>query len=185
VTFEIEAPSRTRSVRIARAERGYDVTVDGRQLPVDAVRVGSAAWSLLVGPAEAGHHGRRSYDVGIVERTAGELWVYVNGRVVPVRSGGQQWRRRRGEASRGQTPVVGSMGSDPATPQRIAAPMPGRVVKVLVKPGDAVAARQGLVVVEAMKMENELRAARAGIVRDVRVAEGASVEANTLLMVVE
>jgi len=63
--------------------------------------------------------------------------------------------------------------------------MPGRIVKVLVKPGDAVTARQGLVVVEAMKMENELRASRAGVVRDVRVAEGASVEANTLLMVVE
>jgi len=175
VTVEIETPSRTRSVRIARAGRSYDVTVDGRRLPIDAVRVGSAAWSLLVGPAEAGHHGRRSYDVGIVERTAGELWVYVNGRVVPVRSGEQQRRRRRAEPA-------AETGSGP---QRIAAPMPGRVVKVLVKPGDAVAARQGLVVVEAMKMENELRAARAGIVRDVRVAEGASVEANTLLMVVE
>jgi len=54
---------------------------------------------------------------------------------------------------------------------------------VLVKPDEAVAARQPLVVVEAMKMENELRAPRAGIVADVRVAEGASVEANTVLVV--
>jgi pyruvate carboxylase subunit B len=56
---------------------------------------------------------------------------------------------------------------------------------VLVKPGDAVAARQGLVVVEAMKMENELRALRDGRVRSVAVAEGQSVEAGADLVVVE
>ena len=50
--------------------------------------------------------------------------------------------------------------------------MPGKVVRVLVKPGDEVKARQGLVVVEAMKMENELRAARDGRVRDVAVRRG-------------
>ena len=62
------------------------------------------------------------------------------------------------------------------------APMPGRVVRVLVKPGDTVAARQGLVVVEAMKMENELRSPRAGRVKEVAVAEGESVEAGRLLV---
>jgi len=56
---------------------------------------------------------------------------------------------------------------------------------VLVKPGDEVKARQGLVVVEAMKMENELRAARDGRVRDVAVTEGQSVDAGALLLVVE
>ena len=62
-------------------------------------------------------------------------------------------------------------------------PMAGRIVRVLVKPEEAVAARQPLVVVEAMKMENELRAPRAGTVAEVRVVEGASVEANTVLVV--
>ncbi len=69
--------------------------------------------------------------------------------------------------------------------QRVTAPMPGRVVRVLVKPGDEVAARQGLVVIEAMKMENELNAARAGRVKSVAVTEGLSVEAGRLLVVVE
>ncbi|RPJ54475.1 MAG: hypothetical protein EHM24_31740 [Acidobacteria bacterium] len=63
--------------------------------------------------------------------------------------------------------------------------MPGKIVRVLVAPGDHVAARQGLVVVEAMKMENELRAPRAGRVKDVHVAEGALVESGRLLVVVE
>jgi biotin carboxyl carrier protein len=63
--------------------------------------------------------------------------------------------------------------------------MPGKVVRVLVQAGDEVQPRQGLVVVEAMKMENELRAARAGRVKEVFVTEGQSVEAGTALVVVE
>ncbi|MBM3819090.1 MAG: acetyl-CoA carboxylase biotin carboxyl carrier protein subunit [Acidimicrobiia bacterium] len=63
--------------------------------------------------------------------------------------------------------------------------MPGRIVKVLVTPGDAVAARQGLVVVEAMKMENELRSPKAGTVTDVRVTQGQLVDARAVLVVVE
>jgi biotin carboxyl carrier protein len=61
--------------------------------------------------------------------------------------------------------------------------MPGRVARLLVSPGEVVAARQGLVVVEAMKMENELRAPRAGTVAEVRVRQGDAVEAHTVLVV--
>jgi biotin carboxyl carrier protein len=63
--------------------------------------------------------------------------------------------------------------------------MPGKVVRVLVAPGDQVTARQGLVVVEAMKMENELRSPKDGRVTDVRVQQGMSVEAGRVLVVVE
>ncbi|MBP7570696.1 MAG: hypothetical protein KBA95_11605 [Acidobacteria bacterium] len=63
--------------------------------------------------------------------------------------------------------------------------MPGKIVKVLVSPGDEVGPRQGLVVVEAMKMENELRAPRQGRVASVHVQEGALVEAGRLLLVIE
>jgi pyruvate carboxylase subunit B len=63
--------------------------------------------------------------------------------------------------------------------------MPGKVVRVLVAAGDAVRPRQGLGVVEAMKMENELRAAREGVVREVLVQEGQSVEAGAALIVVD
>lgn len=175
MTFEIETPSRTRVVQIAGAPGGYDVTVDGARRTVDAVRVGGGAWSMLIGPAEAGHRAARSYEVAVAEPVPGELSVYVRGRLVPVRVGGPSRLRRRGPA-----------GADARSgPQRVAAPMPGRVVRVLVKAGDAVQARQGLVVVEAMKMENELRASRAGTVTEVRVAEGASVEANAVLVVIE
>jgi biotin carboxyl carrier protein len=72
-----------------------------------------------------------------------------------------------------------------AGPQRVTSPMPGKIVKVLVKAGDEVKARQGLVVVEAMKMENELRAARDGRVREVTAVEGRSVDAGAVLLVIE
>ena len=67
---------------------------------------------------------------------------------------------------------------------QILAPMPGKVVRVLAAPGDAVSARQGVIVVEAMKMENELRAPRAGIVGEVLVREGALVDAGALLLTI-
>jgi biotin carboxyl carrier protein len=63
--------------------------------------------------------------------------------------------------------------------------MPGKVVRVLVSAGDEVSVRQGLVVVEAMKMENELRSPKDGRVKDVRVQAGTSVEAGRVLVVVE
>ena len=69
-------------------------------------------------------------------------------------------------------------------PVRIVAPMPGKVVRVLAAPGEAVTARQGVVVVEAMKMENELRAPRAGIVGEVLAREGALVDAGALLLTI-
>jgi biotin carboxyl carrier protein len=64
----------------------------------------------------------------------------------------------------------------------VKSPMPGRVVKVLVKKGDAVQAGQGLVVLEAMKMENEVRAKAAGTVTDVHVTPGSAVEGNAKLV---
>jgi biotin carboxyl carrier protein len=80
--------------------------------------------------------------------------------------------RRRAE--RGVQPADG--------PQRIVAPMPGKIVRVLAATGDAVHAGQPLIVVEAMKMENELRAVHAGTIVGIHVKEGASVEAGALLI---
>ena len=68
--------------------------------------------------------------------------------------------------------------------QQIGAPMPGKVVRLLVKAGDAVEAGQGLLVVEAMKMQNEIRSPKSGTVERVLVAEGQAVNAGEVLCVV-
>ena len=67
--------------------------------------------------------------------------------------------------------------------QNIVAPMPGKVIRVLVQKGDHVEAGQGLVVVEAMKMQNELKASRPGEVVEVRVQAGGTVSAGDTLVV--
>ena len=161
--FEIEAAGRTRTVEITRQGKSYLVSVDGQPHAVDVARTGNS-WSLLIGA--------RSYEVAFVPRPGGEMLVYVDGHAVMTRRAGLI--RSAGGASDAR---VG--------PQPIVAPMPGRILKVLVKTGDTVAARQGLVVVEAMKMENELRSPKAGTVAEVRVTEGMLVEANTVLVVVD
>ena len=73
----------------------------------------------------------------------------------------------------------------PSGPTPLVAPMPGLIVRVHVRPGDVVAAGQPLVVMEAMKMENELRATAAGIVRSVAVQPGAAVEKGTVLVALD
>lgn len=69
--------------------------------------------------------------------------------------------------------------------QNIAAPMPGKVVRLLVAAGDIVEAGQGLIVVEAMKMQNEMKSPKAGTVAEVKTKDGATVAAGEILIVIE
>jgi len=165
VTFELEAGGAARLVE----RRGDQLLLDGRPVEVDAVRAGHG-WSMLMG--------NRSYEVSVVERVPGSLIVHVNGRAITVRTALQRFGSRRTQPGTG-------IGASATGAQRVVAPMPGRIARVLVKAGDAVAARQGLVVVEAMKMENELRSPCAGIVTEVRATAGALVDANAVLIVIE
>jgi biotin carboxyl carrier protein len=80
---------------------------------------------------------------------------------------------------------LSAASAPPAGPAPILAPMPGMIVRVSVKAGDRVEAGQGVVVMEAMKMENELRATAAGTVRSVEVAPGTAVEKGALLVALE
>jgi biotin carboxyl carrier protein len=69
--------------------------------------------------------------------------------------------------------------------QSIVAPMPGKVVRILAAAGESVEANQGLLVVEAMKMQNEIRSPKAGKVVEVKVASGEAVNSGQVLLVVE
>jgi biotin carboxyl carrier protein len=152
------------------------VETAGRTHVIDVRRVGDTTLSMLVSNGD-GARPVTSVDASIAANgTSGAFDVHVDGRIVPVqiRQAGAFGRQKKEGAS---APNTG--------PQRVVSPMPGRVVRVLVAAGDEVTARQGLVVVEAMKMENELRAARGGRVREVAVTVGQSVDAGTVLMVVE
>jgi biotin carboxyl carrier protein len=169
VTIEVASAGRARRFDVSRLDTGWRIQTGGRAHQVSLVPAGSR-WSLLVGDAGV-DAGARSYEVVFDGRR-----VYVNGRGVST----QVVRPLSGRSASGLS------GADAIRPLRtVSSPMPGRVVRVLVGPGDAVADRQSLVVVEAMKMENELRAPRAGVVAEVRVVEGMPVEARTVLVVLE
>jgi biotin carboxyl carrier protein len=171
MTLEIEIAGRRYRVAIeprrpGGAEAGFTVRLDDEAHAVD-VRATDIGFVLAY--ADTG----RSVDVGVADPRDGVWHIELPHVTVAGRVNGRTARSGGGGAAAGPGD------------QRVVAPMPGRVVRVLVKPGDEVAARQGLVVVEAMKMENELASPKAGRVREVAVAEGASVEAGRLLVVVE
>ena len=185
MTVDIALHGARHAVAARRDGDRWIVTLDGRELGVDVVDVGGR-WSMLISPDVASGVSRadigpasRSYEIAFEPRQAGGQVVYVNGDAFPltVADAGAAFARRSPGAETGRAGADGSAA--------VIAPMPGRVVKVLVAPGDAVAARQPVVIVEAMKMENELRAPRAGTVASVRVSEGQSVEAHAVLVELE
>ena len=174
--FEVAIGERLRTVGVVRKGGLLHVEVDGRLHLVDARRVNDSTVSLLV-QLEGSAALSRSIDAAFATQVvAGDFDVHLDGRTIPVQI------RPAGSFGRQKKDGAGATGTGP---QRVTSPMPGKVVRVLVKPGDEVKARQGLVVVEAMKMENELRAARDGRVREVPVAEGQSVDAGTVLLIVD
>ena len=172
MTFEVEVNGRTRAVSVERAgsRDTFRVTVDGAVTLVDAQRSGEFGISLLF-PDAAGEGARVSLAPG---GAPGGMLACLRGRCTSVAVNGR--RTGRGTAETGS----GAHGE-----QKVTAPMPGRVMRVLVQVGDDVQARQPVVVVEAMKMENELRSPKTGRVKDVAVAPGASVEAGRVLLVIE
>lgn len=161
-----EVGGRVREVAVERRGGAYVVTLDGRTVTVEAIPSGDGRWSLRQPDS-----GRQHAIIVSAGPEPGTLDVRVRGGRIPVRL-----RGAGGRVGRGAPEMTGA--------QRIQAPMPGKVVRVLVAPGETVAARQALVVVEAMKMENELRASRAGVVQEVLAVEGASVEAGAPLVVI-
>jgi biotin carboxyl carrier protein len=142
----------------------YTVLLDGRRLEVDLHPAGRGYLSLLV-------EGRSS-DVAI-HRREDAFAVSLRDGILDVALA----QGARGAAAPLRKAASGAV--------RVAAPMPGRLVRVLVQAGQDVAAGQGLVVMEAMKMENEIRAPRAGRVREVPVQERQAVETGALLVLLE
>ena len=176
MTFDVEVGNAIRTVTVHRTGVLLHVDIGGRSHVVDVRRVGDATLSMLVSNGAATNP-VTSVDAAMAAKaTPGSFDVHLHGKTVPVqvRQAGAFGRQKKEGAA------IATTG-----PQRVVSPMPGKVVRVLVSPGDEVKARQGLVVVEAMKMENELRAGRNGRVREVAVSEGQSVDAGTLLVVVE
>lgn len=153
-------------VEISEREGGYVITVDGAGYSVDSRQVVPGLYSLLVDG--------RSYEVTVFSPEPENYRVHLfdGQRAVELLS-------PIGLVMRAQGGRAGSAALS------VKAPMPGRVVRLLVEPGQAVSAGQGVIVVEAMKMQNELQAQTEGVVKEIRAREGDAVEGGAELVVLE
>ncbi|HEV2710427.1 MAG TPA: biotin/lipoyl-containing protein [Edaphobacter sp.] len=161
VWLEIEGKKRRVELPSVIAEDAMHCVVDGRSIEIDARMLQPGVMSLVV----EGRQHRCVFD-GNAVLIAGRRFEF---EISDPRS--LQGRR--------------SAGGGAAGPRTVKAPMPGRVVRVLVAVGDEVAEQQGVVAIEAMKMQNELKSPKAGKVVRVAIAVGDTVGAGDVLVVIE
>lgn len=169
--YTINIGDSQQTVEIRRAATGsYVCALDGQPIEADIVAVAPGVYSVL--------WQGESFEVR-VERAPGGYRVNARGQEFQVSVHDPRRLARHGGLARRSGAAPDAEGR-----QNVTAPMPGKVVKVLVREKVEVEAGQGLVVVEAMKMQNEIRSPKKGLVERIYVSEGASVGAGETLLVV-
>ncbi|NLG60896.1 MAG: biotin/lipoyl-binding protein [Candidatus Cloacimonetes bacterium] len=154
-------------------ERTFEVTLDDEGMAVDGARVQA---DLRPVPGTPMHHlllDGQSYLLHAASGRAGEWVLHANGARYDTEVVDERTRAIR---------ALTSSAAGPRGPKPVRAPMPGLVVRLLVEPGQRVEAGQGVAIVEAMKMENELKADAAGVVARVAVAAGQAVEKGAIMI---
>ena len=163
--YEVTIAEKTYRIELQRTGDGWRCKLDGRELPLDVTSAQKGVLSLLLNG--------RSYEVK--QDAAGAETNIVVGHErfnVSLRDPRSlRSRRTSGGAEQGV--------------KKITAPMPGKIVRVLAREGSEVQAGQSVIVIEAMKMQNELKAPKNGVVKKINVAEGAAVDAGQALAEVE
>jgi biotin carboxyl carrier protein len=155
----------TRNIELLREGPTWRVLIDGNPIDADAVEIAPHTFSVLL-------HGK-SYELRVAPMPDGSLKIQsATTEFIAEEIDPREWRGRHG--------ALQAEGR-----QQVVAPMPGKVVRVLVSTGDKVEAGQGLVVVEAMKMQNEIRSPKTGTVEKVVASEGQAVNAGDVLIWVD
>jgi len=162
--LELSIGDRARNLEIERHGMQFHFRIDGRVVAADVKQVQPEVYSVLI----AGEAFEARIECG-----AGGLRVHIDGREFPIAiADPRQWRRDRNQ-------IAAAEGH-----QQIVSSMPGKVVRVMVRAGDAVEAGQGLLVVEAMKMQNEIKSPKAGKIERIAAQEGQTVNAGEVLAVI-
>lgn len=162
---EIELLGRIRTVEFTEMNREIVATIDGRMLKLSLASPERGAYLVRLDDGQV-------FEFAVQEEGEGLLSLLHGARRYDARILDPKHQRRASEISHeGQL--------------TISSPMPGKVVNVLAQPGERVEAGASLVVVEAMKMQNELKAPRGGIIKTVAVAAGETVSAAQLLVVLD
>jgi biotin carboxyl carrier protein len=162
--YDVSIDGKNYRLDLHHADGRWSCRLDGRDLEVDAVLARPDVLSLRIG--------NMAYEVKSerVDRDL-HLWIGSTSFAVEVRDPRSLRSRVRSE--------------DDRAPRKITAPMPGKVVRVLVREGDEIEIGAGVAVVEAMKMQNEIKSPKKGTVQKITAMEGATVNAGDVLAIVE
>jgi len=164
MTYDIAIDGRNYRLDLNQVDGRWHCQLDGREIEVDAVLARPDVLSLRIG--------NKAYEVKC-ERVASDLHIWVGS----VRYAAEV---RDPRSLRGRARAVDEHG-----PKKLTAPMPGKVVRILVSQGAEIEAGTGVLVVEAMKMQNEVKSPKKGTVQKILVNEGAAVNAGDVLAIVE
>jgi biotin carboxyl carrier protein len=164
MTYDIIVDGKGYRFQLTGAAPAWECRLNGQELKIDAVLARRDVLSVIIGG--------KAYEIKR-ERTATDLHLWVGSARYSVEVRDPRSLRGRARAS------------DDQGPRKLVAPMPGKVVRVLAAQDTEVEAGQGLLVVEAMKMQNEIKSPKKGVVRKMVAIQGANVNAGDVLAIVE
>ena len=162
--YDVAIDGKRYRLELNRVEGRWSCRLDGREIEVDAVLARPDVLSLRIG--------NKAYEVKC-ERVAHDLHLWVGSARFAAEVRDPRSLRGRSRAA------------DDRGPKKLTAPMPGRVVRILASAGAQVEAGAGVLVVEAMKMQNEIKSPKQGTIQKILVAEGTAVNAGEVLAIVE
>jgi len=160
--YEVRIAGKSRIVELLRDGAFWQIMLDGVETNADVAEIGPGVFSILLGGA--------SHEVRVAPNADGSL---------TLQDGPNEFRAEVADSRTWRGRKHGGVEAEGR--QQIVAPMPGKVIRLLVKPGDKVEAGQGLFVVEAMKMQNEVKSPKTGTVEKLSAKEGQAVNAGDVL----
>jgi biotin carboxyl carrier protein len=169
MSYEVKINNRIARVDLVQWEGSYvNILVDGKEYIVDFEKVNQGSFSMI--------HNHKSYNIELIPGESSKKFLvntYKNTYDVEVIDAESKYIASR------------LKGIEEDADSSIVAPIPGKVVKIPVAEGEAVEVGQTLIIFSAMKMESEFKAKKAGIIKEIRVKEGDTVEAKKVMVVVE
>jgi biotin carboxyl carrier protein len=166
MTYDVVVDGKTHRLELSKGDHTWLCKVDGQEIEVDAVLTARDVLSLL--------NGGDAFEIKRERSLRGDVHLIIGSARYEIDVQDPRSLRTRRAAAGGD-----------AGPQRITAPMPGKIVRIMVGEKEEVKAGQGVIVMEAMKMQNEMKSTKDGKVQKIVVTEGATVNAGDVLAVID
>ena len=166
MTYDVVVDGKIHRLELTKGETTWHCKVDGHSLEVDAALTARDVLSVLIGGD--------AFEIKRERSLSGDLHLVIGSARYAIDVQDPRSLRTRRAAA----------GSE-AGPQKITAPMPGKIVRIMVVEKDQVKTGQGVIVMEAMKMQNEMKSPKDGRVQKILATEGATVNAGDILAVIE